>query len=84
MFPATVGFLSLVAIVFFFGVLSARKSSRNRERRAATHPSDSSVNRTQGNGRTDVNEADRAMAMAGATGVNNFNPDTRPQAITQR
>jgi hypothetical protein len=74
MFPATVGFLSLVAVVFFFGVLSARNASRHRseERSVPSQPSDSPVSRNRRN----QDDENPAMAMAGAT-KNNLNPETQ-------
>ena len=79
MFPASVGFLSLVAVVFFFGVLSARNAARRRNREQSAKPQSSTSHASR-----DTNDENQAMAMAGATGTNNFDPDKRPRSLVQR
>src|ERR1017187_6856979 len=78
MFPATVGFLALVAIVFVFGVLSARNAARNaalhrgEERRKTVQSTDSPV----GENGVRVNRENPATEMAGATGTEIYQPET--------
>jgi hypothetical protein len=73
MWPATVGFLLLVAVVFLFGVLSARSAARrarDSERSAVTAAVDSSPAKE--------NKPKGAMAMAGATGANKPDSESGP------
>jgi hypothetical protein len=69
MLPATVGFLSLVAIVFFFGVLSAHNAAKSRKASGAYRaiPNSSPDKKTNESQKA---KQDPAMAMAGATGAN--------------
>jgi hypothetical protein len=69
MLPATVGFLLLVAVVFFFGLKSARNSARYHEEK------DTSA--TGAVGKSPAKEKNPAMSMAGPTGANEPQSDAR-------
>ena len=68
MWPATIGVLSLSAILFLFGVLSARQSRRAREKSMsirAAQLKEASQSSHNGN-----RENPSAMAMSGETKAN--------------
>jgi hypothetical protein len=72
MWPATVGFLLLVLVVFIFGVKSARSAARSHTVRpeATTEPKDDKDSRK-------VSQDNPAMAMAGPTGANGSEVESR-------
>lgn len=70
MLPATIGILSLSAVLFYLGLLSARRAAQTRDKDASVSSIQSTEIRRDKKRDDNNRENPDAMAMAGPTGAN--------------
>ena len=79
MWPATIGILVVAAVVFYFGLLSARQAARDNQRKSGFSAAEaghqmaaeqSQARRTKRQDHDNDEDSHGAMAMAGPTKTN--------------